>query len=147
MRPKRFCSTAFELQRGVAPVLLDHEEAHAGDVARSHHALAVLPVRRHRLLRDNVLAGLGSPHCLLGVKPARRGKNDDVGVGFLQRSSYFTYPWAPVAASPLQRAFIDIAHTDDFSMLNVFLQRLDMVLPYAAASHEAKRIRRPVLGL
>ena len=105
-------------------------------------------MRRHRLLRDNVLAGLGSPHCLLGVKPARRGKNDDVGVGFLQEIIVLHIPLGAGRRFPrFQRAFIDIAHTDDFSMLNVFLQRLDMVLPYAAASHKAKRIRRPVLGL
>ena len=70
-----------QLQRGVAAVLLDDEQVHAGLVAGVDHPLAVLPAGGHRLLGHHVAAGRGDLDRLLGVQPARRREDDDVGVG------------------------------------------------------------------
>ena len=102
MRPKRPAvdRPLEQLQRGVAPVLLDDEQAHAGLVAGAHHALAVAPARGHRLFGHDVTPAARDLDRLLRVQPARRGEHDDVGPG-PPASPNDRNPGAPVLASAL----------------------------------------------
>ncbi len=67
-----FLNGPFEqLQGGVAAVLLDDEEAHAGIIAGPHHAHTILPARSHRLFRHDVHVVLCRNYRLLRMDAAR----------------------------------------------------------------------------
>ncbi|MNT05955.1 hypothetical protein D3C72_1406020 [compost metagenome] len=68
-----------QLQRGVAAVLLDDEQAHACFVASLDHALAIFPAGGHRLFADDVATGLRDFDGLPWMQAGRRRQNDGVG--------------------------------------------------------------------
>ena len=64
------------LHRDVEPVLLDHEQFHAGRVAGLDHGVGIRQRQGHRLFNDDVLAVLGQVNDMLGMTAAL-GKNDE----------------------------------------------------------------------
>ena len=128
-----------QLQRGVAPVLLDHKKAHASLVAGLDHGAALFPARGHGFFGDDVPPGCGHLNGLGGVQPAGGGEDDAVGGGvFEQAAQAVVAAGAGFFDSGRQGHGIDVANIHQFATAGVRLNGGKMVLRNASASHECE---------
>jgi len=128
-----------ELQGRVAPVLLDHEQAPAGFVAGLDHAQAIVPAGRHRLLGHHVAAGSGDLDRLFRMQAARRGEDDDVGIGLGEHGAQAVIGLdAGHVGNQGQGLRIDVAGGDQLGPVGVHLQCRQVVLGDAPATDQCE---------
>ena len=112
---------------------------HSRLVAGVDHPLAVQPAGGHRLLGHDVPAGRGHLHRLLGMDPARRGQDHDVGRGARQHGLEGAEPRDTGALlGPGERLRVDVAHPDELGSLRMRGQRVEVVGGNPAAAREGE---------
>ena len=128
-----------QLQGRVAPVLLDHEQAAAGFVASLDHAQAVMPAGRHRLLGHHVATGSGDFDRLFRMQAARRGQDNDVGIGLGEHCVEARVGLdAGNVGDQCQGLWIDVAGGNQLGTVGMRLQRAQVVLGDTTATDDCE---------
>ncbi|MCY1164422.1 hypothetical protein D9M73_43000 [compost metagenome] len=128
-----------QLERGVAAVLLDHKEVHAGVFTGAHHANAVFPFGGHGLFGQHVPAAARDFNGLPRMKPAGCGHDHAVRCRRLQHGGQRGMPRRPGGLDGRrERLRVYVADVDQLRAVAVLLDGVEMVFRDAATSHQSK---------
>ena len=126
-----------QLERGVAPVLLDHEKAASGFVAGVDHGQAVLPAGGHGLFRHDMTPGTGRLDDHLGMQAARRADGDEVAIALVQQLGQGGKTGNAVTLRVVtQYGWIAVADGDQFHIVLMLFYCAKVVFGDAAAADD-----------
>ena len=128
-----------QLQRGITPVLLHHQQVHAGIITGAHHAQAVAPARGHGFLGHHVATGRRGHDGLRGMQPARRAQRHHVHIRFGQQLGHGAEAHNAATCPPrgVERRRVRVAHRDQLQIVLVRLDGLEVIRRDATASDDA----------
>ena len=121
-------SSLEQLQRGIAAILFDNEQANRRLVAGFDHLDAVLPPGRHRLLSHHVAAGVSRLDRLLRMHAAGCSEHYDVGRrGPQHGGERLVSPRSSSRRRLLERGGVSVADVDQLGAIGVLLDCAEVI--------------------